>query len=157
MKNLIVACIILLAGTSIQAQDYQLAAGLRGGFNSGITVKKFIGGNSAVEGIIASRWDGFVVTGLYELHSPSVFDTPGLNAYYGVGGHIGFWDGDNVKWTDDSGSHTVIGVDGILGIEYNFNEFPINISLDWKPVFNIIGHSGFWGDNGAFSIRYIFR
>jgi hypothetical protein len=53
-------------------------------------------------------------------------------------------------------NYTVIGIDGILGIEYNFEEVPINIGVDWKPAFNLTGYSGFWGDGGALSIRYIF-
>ena len=84
------------------------------------------------------------------------FGVDRLNWYFGFGGHIGFWDGHDVKWAKDNRSYTVIGIDGILGMEYNFNEIPINLSIDWKPVFNIIGHSGFWGDSGGISIRYIF-
>ncbi|HAX94627.1 MAG TPA: hypothetical protein DCY25_11950, partial [Bacteroidales bacterium] len=74
------------------------------------------------------------------------------------GGHIGFWNGDNTydRWGDAGTNYTVIGIDGILGIEYNFEEVPINIGLDWKPAFNLTGYSGFWGDGGALSIRYIF-
>jgi hypothetical protein len=50
----------------------------------------------------------------------------------------------------------VVGLDGILGLEYSFVGIPINISVDWKPAFNFAGHSGFWADGGAISIRYIF-
>jgi hypothetical protein len=91
---------------------------------------------------------------LYEIHNPA-FDIDRLNWYYGVGGHIGFWDG---KYDDrfDAGNNTVIGIDGILGLEYNFKEIPFNLSLDWKPALNLVGSSGFWGDGGAISIRYIF-
>ena len=79
-----------------------------------------------------------------------------LNWYYGGGAHIGFWNGNNVKWGTAGTSYTVIGIDGILGIEYSFSEAPINIGIDWKPAINIIGYTGFWGDGGALSIRYIF-
>jgi hypothetical protein len=41
-------------------------------------------------------------------------------------------------------------------LEYNFKEIPFNLSLDWKPALNLVGSSGFWGDGGAISIRYIF-
>jgi hypothetical protein len=50
----------------------------------------------------------------------------------------------------------VVGIDGIIGMEYNIEEIPFNISLDWKPGFNILGHTGFWGDELALSVRYIF-
>ena len=140
------------------AQDYNTGIGLRGGNGNGVTIKHFVGSNAAFEGIIATRWDGLELTGLYEIHNRA-FDTERLNWYYGFGGHIGFWDDsnyDNRGWGEEGKSYTVIGVDGILGLEYNFTEVPLNLSVDWKPAFNIYGYSGFWGDGGAISIRYIF-
>ncbi|MFO8235469.1 MAG: hypothetical protein R6U04_08710 [Bacteroidales bacterium] len=139
------------------AQDYNTGIGLRGGFANGVTIKHFISSNAALEGIISTRWEGFQVTGLYEIHNRA-FNTEELNWYYGFGGHVGFWDGDNTDqyWGDPGESYTVIGIDGILGLEYNFSEIPINLSVDWKPAFNLVGHTGFWGDGGALSVRYIF-
>jgi len=49
-----------------------------------------------------------------------------------------------------------VGIDFILGLENNFKEIPFNISIDWKPAYNLTGYSGFWADGGAISIRYIF-
>ena len=156
MKKLltIFAFIFLLSGVAL-AQDYATGIGLRGGFSNGFTVKHFMDDDTAVEGILTTRWKGFMVTGLYEIHNYP-FAVQGLSWYYGVGGHIGFWDGHDADWADDDDSYTVIGVDGVLGLEYNFVEVPINLSLDWKPALNLIGYSGFWGDGGALSIRYIF-
>lgn len=147
--------IVLFFVFQSRAQDYNTGIGLRGGFASGLTVKHFLSQTKAVEGIFDSRWHGFSITGLYEIHAEG-FNTPRLNWYYGIGGHIGFWDTKYKEWGDNTGNYTIIGVDGILGLEYNFEEIPINLSVDWKPAFNIIGYSGFWGDGGAFSIRYIF-
>lgn len=156
MKRLLIILIIILGFTATGiAQDYKTGIGFRGGLFNGLTVKHFIGGNHALEGIVSTRWRGFNVTGLYEIHRRA-FDVNRLNWYYGIGGHIGFWEGRHVYWSETTNPYTVIGIDGILGLEYNFNEIPFNISLDWKPAFNIIGYSGFWADGGAFSIRYIF-
>jgi hypothetical protein len=139
------------------AQDYNTGVGLRLGFSNGLTVKHFIGHRSALEGLLSTRWRGFEITGLYEVHNQA-FDVERLNWYFGGGGHIGFWNGDNTygRWGDEGVNYIVIGIDGILGIEYNFEAVPVNISLDWKPAFNLTGYSGFWGDGGALSIRYIF-
>ncbi len=156
MKNLIfVLLIVLLFGLESKSQDYNTGIGLRGGWGTGLTVKHFLGDKAAVEGILDSRWRGFSLTGLYEIHN-TAFDIDRLNWYYGFGGHIGFWNGKNVGWADDNNNYTVIGIDGILGIEYNFDFIPINLSIDWKPALNLAGSSGFWGDGGAISIRYIF-
>jgi hypothetical protein len=78
-----------------------------------------------------------------------------LNWYYGGGAHIGFYNGSHTYWGTYGTSYTVAGIDGILGIEYSFDEIPINIGIDWKPALNLIGYSGIWSE-GAFSIRYIF-
>jgi len=138
------------------AQDYNTGIGIRGGLSNGLTVKHFISSNTALEGLLATRWEGFNITGLYEIHA-NAFNTPRLNWYYGFGGHIGFWDGShNSSWFDDNNSHTVIGIDGIVGIEYNVEAIPFNIGLDWKPGFNLIGYTGFWSDELALSIRFIF-
>ena len=139
------------------AQDYNTGIGLRAGFSNGLTIKHFISSTSALEGIISSRWRGIELTGLYEIHGRA-FQTERLNWYAGFGAHVGFWDGryTNKYWGNDGERYTVIGVDGILGLEYNFVEIPFNLSIDWKPAFNFFGYSGFWADGGALSIRYIF-
>jgi len=157
MKKLSIVLVLgLLSLVTLNAQDYNTGIGIRGGLSNGLTVKHFIGSDTAIEGLLSTRWRGFNITGLYEIHDQA-FDTPRLNWYYGFGGHIGFWGGyKNHPWFEDDASYTVIGIDGIIGIEYNIEPIPFNISLDWKPGFNIIGYTGFWGDELAFSVRYIF-
>jgi len=150
MKKLFfVVLIALFLGLKSNAQDYNTGIGLRGGWASGLTIKHFMHGNKAVEGIFDSRWHGFSVTGLYEVHHQA-FEVNRLNWYYGIGAHIGFWN------YNDNRNYTVIGIDAILGLEYNFEEIPFNIGIDWKPAFNLTDSSGFWGDGGAISLRYIF-
>jgi hypothetical protein len=156
-KIILTLTLALLISSFANAQDYNNGVGLRLGFSNGLSVKHFISQRSALEGLLSTRWRGFDITGLYEMHNQA-FDVERLNWYYGGGGHIGFWNGDNTsgRWGVAGVNYTVIGIDGIIGIEYNFAEVPINISLDWKPAFNLTGYSGFWGDGGALSIRYVF-
>lgn len=154
-KVFLASTLFLLVVLSANAQDYNTGIGVRGGLSNGLTVKHFIESDRAIEGLLSSRWRGFNLTGLYEIHAQA-FDTPRLNWYYGFGGHIGFWDGyDDHPWFDDNDNYTVVGIDGIIGIEYNIEPIPFNISLDWKPGFNIIGYTGFWGDEIALSVRFI--
>lgn len=154
-KIFLVLTLFLLFTFTVNAQDYNTAIGVRAGSSNGLTVKHFIGNNKALEGLLLTRWQGFHITGLYEIHNIA-FDTPRLNWYYGVGGHIGFWDGNDIPWVDNNNDQTIIGIDGIIGIEYNFESIPFNVSLDWKPGLNLIGYTGFWGNEVAFSLRYIF-
>jgi len=156
MKRIVMTLLIVLSLVSISnAQDYKTGIGARLGFNQGLTVKHFISQKSALEFLLATRWRGFEITGLYEVHNQA-FNTERLRWYFGFGGHIGFWNGDNANWGEPGVDYTVIGIDGILGLEYSFVEVPINIGIDWKPSYNLSGYTGFWADGGAISIRYIF-
>jgi len=158
MKKIVFAfALFLITTVAAQAQGYTTGIGFRGGFSQGLTVKHFIGRHTAVEGLLSTRWRGFHLTGLYEIHA-NAFETPGLYWYYGGGGHVGIWGGyaDHPWFHEDTNNYAVLGIDGILGLEYNIDAIPFNISVDWKPGINIIGHSGFWLSQGALSVRYIF-
>jgi hypothetical protein len=158
MKKIILSLTIALVSVvGANAQDYNTGIGLRGGLYNGLTVKHFLSSNKAVEGLFTSRWGGFMVTGLLEFHNP-IKEVNRLHWYYGVGAHIGFWNSYNNHpvFPNRTETYMLIGVDFILGMEYNFEELPFNISLDWKPAYSFVGYSRFWGDGGALSIRYIF-
>jgi hypothetical protein len=154
---LIVALVcITLLGYSQKANNL---IGLRGGFGTGITFQHYLDDSKAVELIAHSRWRGFSLTGLYEVHKP-FFDVDGMKWYYGAGAHIGFYSyyKNGPRWYDEdwNGTRMIIGADAILGLEYFFDEIPFQVSVDWKPAINLVGYSGFWGDEGAFAIRYVF-
>lgn len=153
-KNIVMSILAIITISFATAQDYKTGIGVRGGFYNGVTIKHFTSEKVSLEAIISSRWRGFNVTGLYEINNKTSIDR--LNWYFGAGAHIGFWNGSNVKWANDNRDYTVIGVDAILGLEYNFKQIPFNLSIDWKPAMNLFGYNGFWGDGGAFSFRYIF-
>jgi len=155
MRRFVLTVILTTAIVMISnAQDYKTGLGLRFGNGAGLTVKHFINGRSAIEGFLFSQWHGFDITGLYEIHHQA-FDVDNLQWYYGFGAHIGFYNGDYVKWGEPGYAYNVFGIDGIIGIEYSFTEAPINIGLDLKPELNLIGYTGFWTDFGL-SVRYIF-
>jgi hypothetical protein len=136
------------------AQDYKTGLGLRLGTGTGFTVKHFINTRSAIEGLLLTRWHSFDITGLYEIHDQA-FDVDNLRWFYGFGAHIGFYNGDYAEWGVPGSTYTVLGVDGVIGLEYSFDDAPINLGLDIKPALNFIGYTGFWADF-AFSVRYIF-
>lgn len=137
------------------AQDYKTALGLRAGLPVGVTIKHFLNETNAIEGILASRWSGFVVTGLYEFEYWTG-EYPALNWYWGAGAHVGFWNAGYNPRLDVTYTGPVIGIDGILGLEYTFDEIPLNLSLDILPSINLVGSTGWGGINGALSVRYVF-
>jgi hypothetical protein len=153
-KLLFLFAIILALGTSTRGQDYRTAIGLRLGYPAnGLTVKHFLSQKSAVEGIVATSYGGFVVTGLYE-NEHWTGEYPGLNWFWGFGAHIGFWD-TNPYVNQFTGS-AIIGADFIAGLEYTFDEIPLNLSIDLMPTVNLIGYTGWGGIRGGLSIRYVF-
>ena len=152
----IVLTMILAAGMVIlaNAQDYKTGIGLRFGDGAGITVKHFLNNRGAIEGFLFSKWHGFNITGLYEIHDIA-FDVDRLKWFYGFGAHIGFYNGDYVRWGEPGYAYNVFGIDGVAGLEYSFTEAPINLGLDLKPALNLVGYTGFWMEFGL-SARYIF-
>lgn len=154
-KALIILVLTGLIGISASAQDYKTSLGLRAGLPYGVTLKHFLSKYNAFEGILASSYQGFVVTGLWE-NERWTGHYPGFNWFWGVGAHVGFWDAGNNPNLPKSYSGSVIGVDGVLGIEYTFDEIPLNLSLDLLPTIDLIGYTGWGGINGGLSIRYVF-
>jgi len=155
-KNILILLVILFTTSIMSAQyeSYDDAIGIRGGLHSGITYKRFISSSTAIEGILHTRWRGWEVVGLMEFHNELSPDN--LSWFYGYGGHLGFYDTRYTYWDEPSGSVLVAGVDGILGVEYQFDEVPFVIGVDWKPYLNLLGHSGFFANGGAFFVRYVF-
>lgn len=142
--------------SSFAQQKYHTAVGLRGGYPSGVTVKQFLSGNSAAEGILSFGWGGIGVTGLYQLHNP-VPDLPGLVWFYGGGAHFATAKSDkNSPFAGGMGGEVYLGVDGIVGLEYVFAEAPISVSLDILPILNLVTDVGVWFNTGL-SIRYTFK
>lgn len=156
MKKIILTLtLVVFISVVASAQDYKTGVGLRLGTASGVTVKHFVSQKSAFEGLLTTRWQGLEITGLYELNY-NAFDVERLNWYFGFGGHLGFYNGKNTPWGEEDESYTILGIDGIIGIEYSFTDVPINLGLDWKPAFNLTGYVDFWGDALALSVRYTF-
>jgi hypothetical protein len=154
-RTILILFIISLLSVASFGQDYRTSLGLRAGLPYGLTVKHFLSKYNALEGILASRWQGFIITGLYE-NEHQTGQYPGLNWYWGLGAHIGFWGVDENPNLNTGYSGSVIGVDGVLGLEYTFDEIPLNLAIDILPSVNLIGTTGLAGINGAISVRYVF-
>ena len=149
MKKLL-TLIVLCAGISFsgQAQDYDAAVGLRVGWELGLTGKMAIGDNMG-EAIVNLQSNAINITGLYEIYN-TLDEIEGVYWYYGGGAHVGFWNSGYI-----GGGGTWIGIDGILGAEYTLKDYPINFSVDFKPVINLVNNTGY-GNGGAVSVRYTF-
>lgn len=158
---------ISLGVSTLAAQDYNKAIGLRLGYPASVSYKVFLdGSNNAVEGFLSFRnygnrkkngdfrYRSFGIGVGYQVHN-SIKEVNGLQWYYGVGGGVSFFN-DNDGFIDD-GDLTGIALLGFLGLDYKFADAPVNLSLDWVPAFRITGYNnGFGGNNGALAVRYTF-
>jgi len=161
IRILSVLAFVVLFACAAQAQSsgYSTGIGFRGGAASGLTVKHFIKNDAAIEGILSTsfRYRGTAITVLYEKHAQA-FDARGLQWYYGLGGHIGFYEGryyydrHHDHW--DRENVVGVGIDGILGLEYYIRDIPFTIGADIKPYINIPRGGGFW--DTALHVRYVF-
>lgn len=161
----------LIGNQSLNAQSYEHSAGVRLGNTSGLTYKKFLLEEQAIEVLLSGRNEGIQVSVLYVTHKPLEFSfNQNFFVYYGVGGHIGLErfnnlnksiipDGNGLNsFVFDDRNYFAMGVDGIVGIEYRWLSVPITISFDIKPYFNYIGmrftQTKFW--DASLSFKYIF-
>ena len=154
LKSLLIAGILALSGlfATVGAQDYKDAFGVRLGYDSGLTLKHFISPSNALEGILSASANYFQLTGLYEYQQP-LQGAPGLDRFVGLGGHLG-----SVYDKKYEGSKFLLGVDLIAGLEYTFPAAPFNVSLDWKPAFNLsTSYNDYWFAGLALSLRYTFK
>ena len=144
MKKIILGLIlIIIAGTSAEAQKYRTALGVRGSRNQvGLTVQQLILPKTTIEGIGSVGSDEFSGTALLEYHFPIL--GKGFNYYMGAGAHLG-----NKK---DFG--TFYGGDLLAGLELKTPLLPFVISGDLKPAFHI-HHEDWFTFGGAISLRFI--
>jgi hypothetical protein len=143
--------------SNLSAQGYKTALGVRLSSsnamqNNSISIKQFISDKMAIEGLLTFG-DPLALGALVELQKP--LSPAGLSYFYGAGGYVSF-----VKKVNVSGSKTStdpnFGVQGVAGLDYKFNNIPLNISLDWKPELNIVSDINFEPAAIGFSARFTF-
>jgi len=161
MKKVILA-LTLVMGLSMaaSAQNYTSAIGLRLGYPTSVSYKHFISDQGALEGFLGfrsyARSYSWVTLGLTYQHHWDISGVDGLSWYAGGGLSAFFWNyKDNFIGAE---GNTSIGVLGALGLDYKFDSAPVNLSLDWLPIFFVNGYgSGFGGGYGALSVRYVLK
>ncbi|OFY66403.1 MAG: hypothetical protein A3H98_11440 [Bacteroidetes bacterium RIFCSPLOWO2_02_FULL_36_8] len=160
MKKLYILLTIYFTLTAFaKAQKYDFSAGVRFGQTDGITVKKMMKRYHAIEGILHTKyeWQGALVTVLKELHK-TAFRLDNLYWFYGLGGHVGVFHGNAESWRNKvktEGFFLNLGVDAILGLEWDIEEIPFTLGVDIKPTFDLLNSREFYWD-GSLSARYLF-
>ena len=160
MKKIIVT-VVLFVGiglfNTLSAQNYKTALGVRlssstAMVNNSVSIKHFINEKVAIEGLL-SFGDPLAIGALVEIHKPLAASC--LSWFYGAGGYIGFVKTLNTT-TQKTNTDTNIGAQGVIGLDYKFNNVPLNISLDWKPELNIVTDINFEPAAIGFTARFTF-
>ena len=145
----------------LHAQEYSTAIGARLGYPLSASIKHFIADNHALEALVGTRGYGNYrwtnISAAYQIHNSFGDGPSGLRWYYGAGASVYFWNWDDVYYRDRYSSST-IGIQGYVGLDYKFDNTPLNLSLDWVPTFFVNGFSsGFGGGFGSLGVRYVLK
>ncbi len=148
--------------STLNAQDYTTAVGGRLGYPLSASIKHFITDSHALEAYVGTRGDSFYrwtnISAAYQIHNSfNSADLPdNLRWYYGFGGSVYFWSWDS--FYSDQYRSTTFGIQGYLGLDYQFDNIPLNITLDWVPTFFLNGFgSGLGAGYGSVGVRYVLR
>lgn len=163
MKKLFLSMAIALGfafssyGQDISKNSLGLRFGSNDGFGAEISYQRGFSENNRLE--LDLGWRNNNHTSSYKLVGTYqwVWNIEGgFNWYAGVGAGLGAWNYDH-KGVKNNGSFGLVA--GQLGIEYNFSEAPIQLSLDIRPEIYFGGdkwNDGF-GPDIALGIRYRFN
>lgn len=71
-----------------------------------------------------------------------------------------YWRYESFGFADEN--YFELGISGVLGLDYSFDNIPLNLSVDWAPTFVVYdtwdfagSYNRFRSGYGAFTARYI--
>jgi hypothetical protein len=154
MKYLVLSAILIQSIFSIaQNQSYNTLVGIKGGFPGygSLNVKHNLGGTKYIEASMGglgrrNYGSGFYLLGDLEINNQL---SHGFLWHYGAGALVGFS-------SNQVNSYFQLAPNAIAGLEYVFEDLPLNISIDTGPYLFITPQFNFvWG--GGFALRYVVK
>ena len=149
MKKIVTIIAAVLCFAAV-ASAQPRAIGVRATYGAELSYQHTLGGANFVEADLGWAGNvGFNLAGIYNFVIGSVNN---FNFYAGPGAALSLY-----SYTQDETAKTGLGlgIAGQLGAEYEF-AIPLTLSLDWRPVFNFLGNTGFGWHSIALGIRYRF-
>ena len=148
LKSVIVVFGLMLFGSMGIAQGKGFGLGFIVGEPTGLSFKNWISQTNAIDG--GAAWS-FGDNGFFHLHADYLFHNYGiipvtkgrLPLYLGVGGRLGF------------GGKTRFGVRGVVGLNYQFADLPLDAFLEVAPVLDLVPATKFTF-NGGIGMRFFF-
>jgi len=166
-KASVLLTIMLLGATLANAQEYHtippFAAGVRGSvdgvganfryypFDIFSLEAQFNVSGGKPNGLPANAGKSVMGVLLAELNVPLY--TTQFRMFLGGGLHYGSWE----RYKDISTPEGTMGLDGIVGFEYTFQQMPVSVSLDYKPSVTYLKGPQFFPNNATgLTLRYYF-
>ena len=140
MKKLLTVLVALFAFVAL-ASAQPRAIGLRAGWGGEVSYQHTLGAENFLE--VDAGW-GAEALSIGAAYDFTIAPVGPFSFYAGPAAHV--WMGNDL----------VLGVGGQLGLEYFFETIPLQVSLDWKPVFTLIPGTGFGWQSFGLGIRYAF-
>lgn len=136
-----------------QNQSYKTVIGIKGGFPGygSINAKHNLGGKKYIEASMGglgrrNYGNGFYLLGDFEINNAL---KEGFLWHYGAGALVGFS-------SNQISSNFHFAPNAIAGLEYVFEDIPLNISVDTGPYLFIAPELNFvWG--GGIALRYVIK
>ena len=161
MKKLLLLFILITPSLS-NAQEYNNVIGFRGGESWGFTYRICNDEVNAEETLLSFRNGGMQFTAMKEMFMPVLLKySEHFFLYKGYGGHLGYskWRHDeyinDMHWYQSKAS-PLIGIDGVLGLEYRLFRYPFSAGMEFKPFAEFGGHRFFrlnlW--DFGFTVKY---
>lgn len=141
-KSIVISVILIWAGSlvplkSASAQSSVFQAGLIFGNPTGFSAKYWINTDKAIDFAVSlpsqtnefssSENTNYIVHSTYLTHQRNLLrlETGELIYYNGVGGTVTLQD------------NPIIGIRGVMGLDYVFPKIPVNVFIEFAPVFHI--------------------
>ena len=148
MKKVLIL-IVAVIGFAVAAAAQPRAIGGRIGYGGEFSYQHGLGNNFAE---LDLGWfsRGFDIVGIYDF----VIGGNGMvNVYLGPGVQLGFYN------EGPAHNHTArmnAGIAGQFGVEWNIPQIPLQLSIDWRPVYFLMNGGYFGYDSVGLGIRYRF-
>ena len=145
-KTILILAALLGFALAVSAQPRAL--GVRIGYGADISYQHTLGAENFLEVDLGWKLNpnapgSFSAAASYDIQ---VAPLGPFNFYLGPAAHL---------WLVEN-SGIGLGVGGQIGLEYLFSEIPFQISLDWRPMFQLIPDTGFGWSSIGLGLRYLF-
>lgn len=134
----------------LMAQKFEKSIGVRLGYSKAVFLDIQNHDLSNYRFMISWREGGRQFSAMKYFQQFKLDKLPGyLSIYYGYGIHAGYSTWEQYKQDTEHGyyweeiSAPSFGLDGLIGLSYDFDRIPVSITCDAKPFFDLWGKSIF--------------